>query len=180
MDSLRLDLRYALRSLGKRPGFTALAVLTLALGLGANTVAFSAIDALLLRPFKIPDGDRIGWIMMPSAGNGRGNVSPLELVTITRDAATFEGIYGEGRLPVSLKSSSGAEQAWALLISDGYLDALNVRPVVGRLFTPADLGSSEPPALVSQRFYTEQRWAGPHHSAAIGSPSTVDRSRSSV
>ena len=62
MDALRLDLRYALRSLIRRPGFAALAILTLALGIGVNTVAFSAVNALLLRPFKVPDADRIGWI----------------------------------------------------------------------------------------------------------------------
>jgi len=56
MDSWWLDLKYACRALLKRPGFTWLAVVTLALGLGVNTVAFSAIDALLLRPFRMADG----------------------------------------------------------------------------------------------------------------------------
>ena len=97
MDSLRLDLRYAVRSLLKRPGFTALAVLTLALGLGVNAVAFSAINALLLRPFSLPDAERIGWITMPGPGNGRGYVSPREFERIAREAHSFEGIHAEGR-----------------------------------------------------------------------------------
>src|SRR3990170_1589276 len=115
MDGFRLDLRYACRSLLKRPGFTALTTLTLALGLGVNAVAFSAINALLLRPFNVADGDRIGWIMMPGPGNGRGNVSPQELETIQRETGSFTGIYAEGRLPVSWRSDAGTEQVWALL-----------------------------------------------------------------
>ena len=101
MDSLRLDLRYAVRSLLKRPGFTALAVLTLALGLGVNAVAFSAINALLLRPFNLPDAERIGWITMPGPGNGRGYVSPREFERIAREVRSFEGIHAEGRTAVS-------------------------------------------------------------------------------
>lgn len=167
MDSLRLDLRYAIRSLSKRPGFTGLVVLTLALGLGVNTVAFSAIDALLLRQFHLPDGDRIGWLMMPGPGNGRGYVSPRELATIQRDTTTFEGIHGEGRLPVSWRTGAGAEQAWALLISSGYLHALGVTPVIGRLFTGTDLTGSELPALVSERFWTEN----------LGKPASISGQR---
>jgi hypothetical protein len=167
MDSLRLDLRYAIRSLSKRPGFTGLVVLTLALGLGVNTVAFSAIDALLLRQFHLPDGDRIGWLMMPGPGNGRGYVSPLELETIRRDAQAFEGIHGEGRLPVSWRTDAGAEQAWALLTSSGYLHALGVTPVTGRLFTDSDLTGSELPAVVSERFWTE----------SLGKPASVGGQR---
>ena len=155
MNAFRLDLRYAVRSLLKRPGFTALAVLTLALGLGVNAIAFTAINSLLLRPFKVPDSDRIGWITMPGPDNGRGNVSPQELETIQRETRAFEGIHGEGRLAVSLRTATGAEQAWALVISTAYLHALDVRPLGGRLFTAADLAGSEIPALVSERFWRE-------------------------
>ena len=156
MDSLRLDLRYAVRSLLKRPGFTALAVLTLALGLGVNAVAFSAINALLLRPFRIPDAERIGWITLPGPGNGRGYVSPREFERIGREARSFEGIHAEGRSPVSWRGGDGAEQAWALVISSGYMQALEPRLVTGRLFTASDVSGDELPALVSQRFWKEK------------------------
>ena len=75
MDSLWLDLKYGCRALLQRPGFTGLAVLTLALGLGVNAVAFSAIDALLLRPFRMADADRSGWIMLGRSGVARGEAS---------------------------------------------------------------------------------------------------------
>ena len=156
MDSLRFDLRYAFRSLSKRPGFTALAVLTLALGLGVNAVAFSAINALLLRPFRIPDAERIGWITMPGPGNGRGYVSPREFERIAREVRSFEGIHAEGRTPVSWRGADGAEQAWALVISSGYMQALEPRLVNGRLFTASDMSGDDLPALVSQRFWKEE------------------------
>lgn len=92
---------------------------------------------------------------------------PLELETIQRDARAFEGLYGEGRLSVSLRGTRGTEQAWALLISDGYLPALDVAPIVGRFFTAAGLRGAEVPAVVSQRFWTEQ----------MGQPASVSGQR---
>ena len=64
MDSIWLDLRYAIRSLLNRPAFSAIAVVTLALGLGVNTVAFSAVNGLLLRSFRLADADRIGFELL--------------------------------------------------------------------------------------------------------------------
>jgi hypothetical protein len=69
MDNLLADIRFATRALLTRPGFSALAVLTLAIGIGVNAVAFSALNALLFKPLRFPDVGSLGWIMTRSAGN---------------------------------------------------------------------------------------------------------------
>ena len=150
MDSLWLDLRYACRTLFRRPGFASLAILTLALGIGVNTVAFSAVNALLLRPFKVADNDRIGWITF----GGDDNVSAREYQTLAGASTTFTAIAAEGRLPVSLDTGAGVRQAWAMLVSVNYLETVAARPQTGRIVTAADLRGSEVPIVVSHRFWT--------------------------
>jgi predicted permease len=161
MDSLLLDLRYALRSMRSRPGFTLLAVLTLAIGIGANTVAFSAFNALLLRPFDRPDVDRLGWLMMAEPGNPHGSTSLPDYEEFIRAARSFDAMVAEGRLPVSLRiDGNAAEQGWALAVSTNYLDVLGARPSVGRVFTASDLAHSELPAVVSHRFWNQRLGGG--------------------
>ena len=156
MDSLRLDLRYACRSLLRRPGFALLAILTLALGIGVNTVAFSAVNALLLRPFKVANADRVGWITFA----GDDNVSAREYASLAGASKTFEAIAAEGRLPVSQQTAGGVRQAWAMLVSANYLGTVSARAEIGRLFTAADLGGAEVPAVVSHRFWIETLGGG--------------------
>ena len=155
MDSFWLDLRHAIRTLAGRPGFSVIAILTLALGIGVNTVAFSGINALLLRPFRIPDADRIGWIMATGPGNPHGEATLSELQALERAATSLEGIAAEARIPVSLQTGTGAEQAWALLVTSNYLRTLQVRPVHGRIFAEPDVTGSELPAVISYRFWQE-------------------------
>ena len=155
MDSVWLDLKYGCRALLKRPGFTGLAILTLALGLGVNAVAFSAIDALLLRPFRMADADRSGWIMLGRSGVARGDAS-IEEYKALHTVRAFDAVAAEGRFPVTLSSAQGSEQVWALLISANYMTTVGGRPAMGRLFTDADLASSELPVIVSHRFWTNR------------------------
>ena len=156
MDSLWLDLRFACRSIVRRPGFAALAVVTLALGIGVNTVAFSAINALLLRPFKVADADRIGWITIGSDES----VSLAEYQELVRGTKAFSAIAAEGRLPVSLQGTNGARQGWSLLVSANYLETVGAIPETGRLFTARDVRGADLPAVVSHRFWTDTLGGG--------------------
>ena len=158
MDALRLDVRYAYRALLRRPGFTALAVLTLAIGIGVNTVAFSAVNALLLKPFDVADGDRSGWLMFD--GDPNGHVSIADYLALADGLKTFSHVAAEGRLPVSLHSTGGAQQAWSLLVSGNYFTAVDARAEIGRLFTPEDLAHSDLPVVVSHRFWTQTLGGG--------------------
>lgn len=125
MDSFLLDLRYAVRGLLHRPGFALLAILTLGIGIGVNTVAFSALNGLLLRPFDVTDADRIGWIMTKAPGNPHGNLSLPDFNDLRRSSQAFESIVAEGRLPVSWRTGAGGKQAWALVVSSEYLRVLD-------------------------------------------------------
>lgn len=160
MDSLRLDLRYAVRALLHRPGFTLLAILTLAIGIGVNTVAFSALNGLLLRPFDVREADRIGWIMRSAPGNPHGDMSLPDFEDLKRSSQAFESIVAEGRLPVSWRTGAGGKQAWALVVSSDYLRVLDAPIELGRTFTTDDFTDTVLPAVVSHRFWNEELGGG--------------------
>lgn len=160
MDSFRLDLRYAVRALWHRPGFSLVAVLTLAIGMGVNAVAFSAFNALLLKPFSFDGVESLGWVMTRSKGNPNGPTSLPDYRDLAAAARSFEALVAEGRMPLSLLRDRHAEQAWGLLVSTNYLSALRARPRIGRLFTEADLAGVELPAVVSERFWRDRLGGG--------------------
>ena len=153
MDAILADLRYALRNIGRRPGFSALAVLTLAVGIGINAVAFTAVNALLFHPFVFKGVDRLGWIMLASPGNPYGQLSYTELADLKRHARVFDALSGQGRTPVAMMVDGRAEQIWALMVSDDYFRALETRPAIGRLLGPADAAGGDLAAVVSHTFW---------------------------
>lgn len=155
MDSVIQDLRYSLRTLARRPGFSALAVLTLALGIGVNTVAFNAVNALVLKPFRVADGDRVGWIRVEGPGSSYGEASLNAYERLASATTSFDAIVAEGRVPVSLQTPAGAREAWSALVSTNYLQTVGGRPEMGRLFTAADRAGSDLPVVISHRFWKE-------------------------
>lgn len=84
------DLRYAVRNIVRRPGFSALAVLTLAVGIGINAVAFTGVNALLFHPFVFKGVDRLGWIMLASPDNPYGQLSYAELTHLKKHSRAFD------------------------------------------------------------------------------------------
>ena len=153
MDSIRADLRYAIRNLLRRPGFAALAVLTLAVGIGINAVAFSAVNALLFHPFVFKGVDRLGWIMLATPGNPHGSLSLDEFTALKQNAGAFEVVAAEGRMPLAMMVDGRAEQIWTLMVTDGYFATLGARPAVGRVLDRSDSSRDDIAAVVSHQFW---------------------------
>src|SRR5499425_3272690 len=135
------DVRYGLRMLCKSPGFTAVAVLTLALGIGANTAIFSVVNAVLLRPLPFADSDRI--VRTYATKDGRrfgsaGGPSPMDMRDFAQSNHTFEKmtVYDVWRKNVSFGGGEAEpEQMRVGLVSGMYFQILDVKPLIGRLFT---------------------------------------------
>ena len=134
IETLLQDLRYALRMLRRNPGFTAVAVLSLALGIGANALVFSVVDALLLRPLPVARPDQLAFLETKS-----GVTQSFPNYRDLRDRnRTFSGLVGYRPAPIELESASGASRIWGLLATGNYFDVLGVQPLMGRFFHPAD------------------------------------------
>jgi putative ABC transport system permease protein len=140
MEILIQDLRYALRLLRRSPGFAAAAILTLALGMGANTVMFSVLNAVLLRPLPYPQPDRLAqiWETDPLRGETRGVVSPYNFLEWRKHSRTFAEIATYDYEPVVL---TGLKTPWRIsgqFVSAGFFNVFQVSPLKGRTFRPAE------------------------------------------
>ncbi len=150
------DLRFALRQLLKNPGFTAVAVLTLALGIGANTVVFSVAKAVLFRPLGFEEVDQLMWVRLANTqtGNFEDRLSWREMEDVRESAQSFESIATFGSPGAMLEENGLVEEVSALRVTPNLGDILRVRPALGRLFRPSDaVASAEPVVLISQEFW---------------------------
>src|SRR5580700_6106346 len=139
MGSLRQDIRYAFRMLLKSPGFSAIAVLTLALGIGANSTIFSWINSTLLNP--IPGAVNTGNILaFTSGGNSRVPVpfSYPDFIDLRNRTTSFSSIAGSSIYPLNLTGKAKPERTWGTLASANYFDFLGVHPILGRGFLPSE------------------------------------------
>ena len=135
------DLRYAARALRRQPGFAGVAILTLALGIGANSAIFALVDATLLRPLPFGDPARIVMLYERSTTSARGAVSPLNMTDWNGRNRTFDVIAGyiNGVGGMVMTGADGlAENVSRQWVTAGFFDALGVRPIAGRTFLPDD------------------------------------------
>ncbi|HEV8138002.1 MAG TPA: ABC transporter permease [Pyrinomonadaceae bacterium] len=137
MDNLLSDIRYGVRNLIKRPGFTLIAVVTLALGIGANTSIFSAINALLLHPLPIPDQSRIMaiWDKNPSHGLDHNEVTVANYFDWRAQNNSFEKLALYRWWSVNLTGLETPERIQGFLVTGNFFDTLGVKPTMGRAFT---------------------------------------------
>jgi putative ABC transport system permease protein len=138
MDTLFRDIRYGCRSFLKRPGFTIIALLALALGIGANTAIFSLVNAVVLRPLPYADPDRLVW-MWGNVRNGTNSasVSPADFLDFREQNKTFEQFAATivVPLPANLTGSGEPERLTASAVTGNYFQMLGVTPALGRGFT---------------------------------------------
>ncbi len=137
MDTLFRDIRHGIRSLLKRPGFTLIALIALALGIGANTAIFSLVNAVLLRPLPFSEPDRLVWMWgnIRNGGN-RASVSPLDYLDYRGQNKTFSEFAAMFSVPlaVNLTGSGEPERLVAAGVTGNYFQALGVQPALGRSF----------------------------------------------
>jgi len=161
LDDLKRDVSFSIRVLRKSPGFTTVAILTLALGVGANTTVFSIINGLLLRPLPVPDSNRLVVL-----GMRRGSPSPsygfsLPLFrALENRREVFSQVFASFQTEAEIKGDSGTERAQLQMVSGDFFGALETQPLMGRTLTRADDSSGGNPAgfatVISEGFWT--RW----------------------
>ncbi len=136
MGSLFSDLRYALRGIIKRPGFTAIAVVTLALGIGANTAIFSTVNALLINPLPFPDQGRVVaiWDKDPGRGLDHNEVAMANYLDWRAQNRSFEHLALERWWSTNLTAGDTPERVQGFLVTANFFDVLGVKPVKGRNF----------------------------------------------
>jgi putative ABC transport system permease protein len=144
------DLRFALRQLRKTPGFTFIAVLTLALGIGANTAIFSVIYAVLLQPLPYPDGDRIVILTETDSNQPQISVAYPDYVDWKRDNTVFENIAVSRRESYNLSGLEGRapEQVSGGLVTGNFFKVIGLQPQLGRVFTEEEDRVGGPPVCV--------------------------------
>ena len=138
MDSIIKDIRYGLRSLLKRPGFTVIALIALALGIGANTAIFSLVNAVVLQPLPYPHPDRLVWVFgNVRNGTNRASVAPGDFLDFRNQNKTFEHFAASVTItvPANLTGSGEPERLEASAITGNYFNAFGVAPALGRGFT---------------------------------------------
>ena len=136
------DFRYALRTLLKAPAFTIVVVLTLALGIGANTAIFSLTDQVLLRMLPVKSPEQLVVLDGPGAFRGRtfnnGTLSYPMYRDIRDQNTVFDGVIARFPAPLTLLTNGQSERVSADLVTGNYFDVLGVRAQIGRTFTPDD------------------------------------------
>ncbi len=143
LESLFADIRYAVRMLRKSPGFTIVAILTLALGIGANVGIFNLIDSLILRPLPVRDPSRLVEMYTADRDRQWAGITVPEIEQIERAQSVFRGVFGRDYPNDSSVEISG--QLWPInlgYVTGSYFSVLGVNPLLGRLIAPEDVGLS--------------------------------------
>ncbi len=171
-EPLAQDLRFAVRMLVKNPAFTAIAILTLALGIGGNTAIFSIVNGVLLNPLPFPQPDRLVAVHESKPNFENGAISYPNFLDWRKDNRTFSSMGISRRWAFSLTGRGDAVQVSANFISAGYFDVLGIRPLYGREFTLAEeQRGAAPVALISEGLWRRKFNAAPN---ILGQTVTLD------
>ena len=161
MDTFAADLRHTFRLIRKAPGFTAVAIVTLALGIGANTAVFSAVDALLIRALPYSDPDRLVmvWEDDPVAGYRRNTPAPGNYTEWVRLNSAFAGMAATRGGTVSVTGDGVPEQLLGRRVTANFFAVLGVQPIAGRTFTEDEDRAGAPVVVISYGLW-QRRYGG--------------------
>ena len=179
MPGFAQDVRYALRALRKNPGFTAVAVLTLALGIGANTAVFSVLNAVILRPlpYQSPEQLTLLWTEIPTQAlrEGRSAYGDVEQWRVRSRSFADMAVLDPVRL--TLTGESGSEQVTVGRVSPNFFTVLGVQPSHGRIFSTQEADERQRVAVISYDFWQTRFGGAPD---ALGKTIVLDRTSSRI
>ena len=171
-DILLQDLRYAARTLARSPGFTLTAILVLALGVGANTAAFSVTDFVLIRPLPFPDPDRLVSLWEKLPGYSQMELSPANYVDWKRMSRSFGGMGAYTSTAANLVGQGDPERIEGTAVTASLLPLLGVQPAMGRVFSAAEDREGAPGTLLLSYPLWQAVFGG--DPGAIGRPVDLD------
>ncbi len=163
LETLAADLRYGTRALFKHPGYAALAVLTLGLGIGANTAIFSVINGVLLKPLPYEHGDRLVVLQQSAPLLGRSNtgIAIAEYFDYReRGQDVFDGLVEYHQMNFDLINRGEPDRVSTGVVSADFFDVLGIKPVVGRTFVAADDLEGAEAALILSHTYWQTKFGG--------------------
>src|SRR5690242_2778723 len=162
MDMIWRDIRYGLHMLVKTPGFTAVAVLTLALGIGANSAIFSIVNSLLLNPLPYRDSNRLAiiWSHSPGANVEKDWPSPGQFEAIKANSTVFEDIAIVHGRSLNVGGLSNPARAGAVDASSNLLPLLGAKPLLGRLFLPEEDTPDKPHTVILSNGFWRREFGG--------------------
>jgi predicted permease len=162
MPILLQDLRYAIRQLKKSPGFAITAILTLALGVGANVIVFSVLNALILKPLNVPQPQSLYNVVHRSSGYD--SQSYPDYLDLRSRNTTFSDMTAYRMNDAALSTGNSTEKFWDYEVSGNYFDMLGVRPAQGRLFHASDEhGPNSAPYIVLSYNFWQRHFNGDPH-----------------
>jgi putative ABC transport system permease protein len=163
VDSCLQDVRFAMRMFTKRPGFTFIAVLTLALGIGANTAVFTVVHSVLLQRLPFPKADRLAIVWSIYGNEGRAPASGPELAGIREQSHLFEDLGGIWAQSGALTGEGEPEQVKVGMMTANFFGILGTNPQLGRLFSPREEGPGGPfVAIINDGLWHRRFGADPH------------------
>ena len=162
MDSLLRDLKFSVRSLAKHPGFALVAILTLALGIAANTTIFSTVDALLLHPFSFPNQNRllVLWEQNLAVGTTRGSVAVANFEDWRTQTQSCEQVVAIEQVSFDLADGEHPERFPGYGVTSGFFDALGVKAAQGRTFLPEESEAGRNQVVVLKHSFWQQHLNG--------------------
>ncbi|MEP7271342.1 MAG: ABC transporter permease [Acidobacteriota bacterium] len=162
MQTIWQDVRYGMRMLLKRPGFTTISVLTLALGIGATTAVFSVVQAVLLQPlpYRGIDGLVVLWGDMPARGENRIQVSATDVHDWRRQNSVFEEVTTFANWSATLSDQGEPERVLAMQVGDGYFRLMGGIPMLGRVFVPEEQEEGKDSVIVLSWELWKRRFSG--------------------
>ena len=174
VESVAADIRYAFRTLGHSRAFTAVVVIALALGIGANTAIFSVIRGVLLKPLPHRNGDRLVYLRQSADGPGQANISfsVPEVRDLRSGVPALAGLAEYSPFTFTLRGEHDAVRLSGGLVTGNYFEVMGLSPILGRLTTPLDDGPGVPPVMILTRDFWIRRFGA--DSSIVGKQVRLD------